>query len=162
MTLLSLAGTAAGVLGTAAGAAACGNTEARCDSSLSACTDSATFKRNIVVTSDEIPTLQIEFCVGTTCYALTPVANDDGSFTCTSAPDGATCGITEDEDSGYDLSITTTGTLDVSMGSDTFTVDVTVAGSTSPLVMESKVEVYTDVFLNGTDCPASCQVATLE
>ncbi len=158
LTIFALAGSFA----TAATTAACGNTEERCDTSLSGCDNSAVYKRNLDVTSEDIPTLNIVFCVDTTCWTLTPVENADGSYTCTSSPDGATCGITQDETSGYDLSITTTGSLDVSSGSGTFTVNVTVAGSNTPIVMLSKVELYTPVYLNGTDCPASCEVATLQ
>jgi hypothetical protein len=142
--------------------AACSNSESRCDTSLSACANTASYKRNIDVTSDEIPTLQISFCRNADCWALTPVQQADGTYVCSSSPDGATCGITQDEDSGYILSITTTGSLDVTTTSDTFSVTVTVAGSTTPLVSLSKVEDWTPVYSNGTDCPASCETATLE
>jgi hypothetical protein len=151
-----------GTLATASVTAACSNSESRCDTSLSACANTASYKRNIDVTSDEIPTLQISFCRNADCWALTPVQQADGTYVCSSSPDGATCGITQDEDSGYILSITTTGSLDVTTTSDTFSVTVTVAGSTTPLVSLSKVEDWTPVYSNGTDCPASCETATLE
>ena len=159
VTLVALAGTSAGVLAVSA----CGNTESRCETSLSACTTSATYKRNLDVTSEQIPDLAIVFCVDTTCWTLTPTQNADGSYGCTSSPDGATCGLAQDEDSGYDLTLETTATdLDTSSGSATLTATITDTSSNTQLVTLSKVELWTPVYDNGTDCPLSCEIATLE
>ncbi len=159
LTLFALAGTTASVLATSA----CGNTEARCDNSLSECTSSAIYKRNLDITSEQIPDLSIGFCVDTTCWTLTPMQNEDGSYSCTSSPDGATCGLAQDEDSGYDLTVQTTAAgLDTSSGSATLTATITDTSSSTQLVMLSKVELWTPQYDNGTDCPASCDIATLE
>lgn len=159
LTLLALAGTTASVLVTSA----CGNTESRCDTSLSACTTSATYKRNLDITSEQIADLAIVFCVDTTCWTLTPTQNSDGSYSCSSSPDGATCGLAQDEDSGYDLTIqTTAANLDTSSGSATLSANITDTSSNTQLVMLSKVELWTPQYDNGTDCPASCDIATLE
>jgi hypothetical protein len=150
--------------GLAGGAAACGNSEDRCDTSLSACPNSASFRRNVPLTSTELSTLQIQFCRNTDCWTLSTVAQDDGSYVCTSVPDGATCGITQDETSGYIVSVSTTGNLDVpdSDTSDQFSVTITATDLTAPVYTLSKDEDWVPQYTNGTDCPAACKTAVLE
>ena len=152
--LLALAGLAL--------APACGNSDERCDSSLSVCPNSASFRRNVPLTSTELSTLQIQFCRDTTCWQLTTVAQDDGSYVCTSVPDGATCGITQDETSGYVVSVSTTENLTVTTTSDQFSVTIIATDLTDPVYTLTKEEDWVPQYTNGADCPAACKTAVLE